>query len=73
MAAARLKKCPFCGSSGRLDAQQSYYYMGYKIVIRCTKCGAKGGQAISKTNPAADNWQNDACKEAADKWNQRQK
>lgn len=66
-----LKQCPFCGSTGTLDAQQSYFYMGYKVAVRCQGCGAKGGQAISKTDPAAENWQTNACKEAADKWNQR--
>ena len=73
MQSKQAKPCPFCGSTGKLDAQQSYYFMGYKVTVWCPQCGARGGHAISKSDPAADKWQNDACKEAVEKWNQRAK
>ena len=71
MSNKRIKPCPHCGGVSYLNSNFSYKTRSYFIFVKCEICGATGKTAGSKENPAADDWQSDACERAVEAWNMR--
>lgn len=67
----KLKKCPHCGGAACLNANYSYKCRSYFVFVKCDICGAQGKVYRSETDPAADNWTNTDCNDAAAAWNMR--
>lgn len=67
----KLKKCPFCGGTGCLNANYSYKTRSYFTFVKCNLCGAQAKIYSSEDDPAATDWQNAACQDACNAWNLR--
>lgn len=67
----QLKRCPHCGGSAYLHANYSYKTRGYFVFVKCDVCGATGKAYTSPDNPAASDWANQTCDDAAAAWNLR--
>lgn len=70
-----LKKCPHCGGPATIWQNRARYAKygssGYFVYIKCDVCGCQTGPVSSETEPAADDWENQACEKAASIWNLR--
>lgn len=66
-----VKTCPHCGGTACLNANCSYKKRTYFVFVRCDICGAQGKVYSSPEDPAAENWENDACIDAIKAWNMR--
>jgi len=66
-----IKTCPHCGGDGALTQNYSYKKRRYFVFVKCMICGAQGKIYDSQTEPAADDWSNEACYRAIAAWNKR--
>ena len=66
-----LKSCPHCGGIAYLTANYNSRYRRYFVVVKCDICGAQGKAYTSTDEPAAADWNNEACIDAAHAWNMR--
>lgn len=71
MSKGSIKPCPHCGGVACLNSNYSYKTRSYFIFVRCDICGSTGKTTCSEENPAADEWQSDACERALQAWNMR--
>lgn len=71
MASEYIKTCPNCGGSSCLTQSYSYKSRLYFAYVKCSICGAQGKVFASKEEPAAEDWDNEACNGAIDAWNMR--
>ncbi len=54
-----------------LNANYSYKTRSYFVFVKCDICGATGKTTTSQEDPAAEEWNNDACNRAIEAWNLR--
>lgn len=66
-----LKSCPHCGGIACLHSNYSYKTRSYFVFVKCEVCGATGKVTTSKDEPAAQEWNNEACDRAVSAWNMR--
>ena len=66
-----IKPCPHCGGEAIMYANYAPRTKSYMIFVKCGICGATGKTTAQKDDPAADNWESDACARALDAWNMR--
>lgn len=66
-----IKTCPDCGGTAFLNSNYSYKTRGYFVFVKCEVCGAHGKVTTCPTDPAADEWNNDACNRSVEAWNLR--
>lgn len=66
-----IKPCPHCGGVSYLNQNYSYKARSYFVFVKCEICGAQGKIVNSKEEPAAANWNNEACDSAIEAWNMR--
>lgn len=66
-----IKPCPHCGGSACLTQSYSYKKRAYFVFVKCDICGAQGKTYASETEPAAESWDNQACRGAIAAWNLR--
>ena len=71
MSKTAIKNCPHCAGVSYLNSNYSYKTRCYFVFVKCEICGATGKTTASKENPAAENWQSDACERAVEAWNMR--
>lgn len=66
-----IRCCPHCG--GEADLTQDYCSpkRRYIVFVKCDVCGAQGKVYDSWLEPAAEDWQNAACRKAISAWNIR--
>ena len=67
----KLKSCPHCGGVATLEQNYSHKWKTYFVCASCRICGAKGKICGSAEEPAAEEWSNEACINAAIAWNMR--
>ena len=67
----RIKTCPHCSGTARLNASYSYKTRCYFIYVRCDICGAQGKIYRSDEDPDEENWNSEACNTAIAAWNMR--
>ena len=67
----RLKGCPHCGGTACINANYSYKARSYFVFVKCDICGAQGKIYNSPDDPAAADWNNQPCRDAAAAWNMR--
>jgi transcription elongation factor Elf1 len=65
--------CPHCGGSSYLHANYSHKIKngGYFVFVKCDICGAQGKAYTCVQDPVADEWDNQACRDAVAAWNMR--
>lgn len=66
-----LKPCPFCGGDAEMTSTWNNRYRKYFINVRCTVCGSCSKGYTSDENPTKNDWDLDACYNAAAIWNKR--
>ena len=66
-----IKTCPHCGGTACLNANYSYKTRTYFVFVKCDICGAQGKIYNSTEEPAAAEWNNNACIDAVKAWNMR--
>ena len=66
-----IKACPHCGGVAYLNQNYSHKARGYFVYVKCEVCGAQGKTIHSREEPAAADWNNQACDSAVDAWNLR--
>lgn len=71
MASNSIKACPHCGGVSYLNSNYSYKTRSYFVFVKCDICGAQGKIVNSPEDPAAEEWQSDACDRAIEAWNMR--
>ena len=67
----KIKPCPHCNGSGCLYSNYSYKSRSYFVFVKCEICGSQGKIYNSKDEPAAVDWNNEACNSAVEAWNMR--
>lgn len=67
----KIKDCPHCNGGGSLRQSYNRKEAVFFVYVRCDKCGAVGSKYICDEEPAATNWNNQACKDAIAAWNMR--
>lgn len=67
----KIKTCPHCGGAAWLNQRYSEKHNKYIAFVKCEVCGAQGRVIGCYEEPAAANWNNSACMEAARAWNMR--
>ena len=71
MAKRKIKRCPHCAGSACLNSNYSYKIRQYFVFVKCDICGAQGKFYKSETEPAAEEWDSQPCRDAIDAWNMR--
>lgn len=71
MSKTAIKPCPHCNGATYLNANYSYKTRSYFIFVKCDVCGATGKTTTSQEDPAAEEWQSEACETAITAWNLR--
>ena len=71
MSKTTIKPCPHCNGAAYLNGNYSYKTRSYFIFVKCDICGATGKTTNSQEDPAAEEWQSDACESAIAAWNLR--
>lgn len=66
-----IKACPHCGGTACLTSNYSYKTRTYFTFVKCDICGAQGKTYSSNEEPAAADWNNNACRDAISAWNMR--
>ena len=66
-----IETCPHCGGTACLPQNYSYKIRSYFVFVKCDVCNAQGKTYRSDTEPAADDWNTQACKDAIAAWNMR--
>ena len=66
-----IDKCPHCGGTASLTQNYSYKIRSYFVFVKCDICGSQGKIYRSDTEPAADDWDTQTCKDAIAAWNMR--
>lgn len=66
-----LKGCPHCGGTANLMQNYSPKRRSYFVFVSCSICGAQGKIFNSDEEPAAAQWNNAPCVNAAAAWNMR--
>lgn len=66
-----ISTCPHCGGEAYLAANYSYKIRKYFVFCKCDICGAQGKSYTSEEDPAAENWDNQPCRDAIKAWNMR--
>lgn len=67
----KIKTCPHCGGVSFLNANYSYKARAYFVFVKCDICGSQGKIYRSDEDPAAAEWNNEACNSAVEAWNMR--
>lgn len=67
----KIKPCPHCGGTACLNKSYSNRTHSYYTFVRCDICGAQGKTYGNKEDPAAADWNNQACRDAIGAWNMR--
>ncbi len=67
----KIKPCPHCGGPAFLNQNYSYRKRTYFVFVKCEMCGAQGKIYHSDEEPAAAEWNNQACDRAIVAWNMR--
>lgn len=71
MEATHILPCPHCGGSSYLTRNYSYKTRTYFVMVKCDICGAQGKIYNSAEDPAAEEWDNQPCRDAINAWNMR--
>lgn len=66
-----IKPCPHCGCEAFLTARYSPKIKGWFVFVQCEECKSQGRTFTNWTDPAADDWNTNACLFAIDAWNMR--
>lgn len=69
--ANKIKRCPHCAGASYLHSNYSYKCRCFFVFVKCEICGAQGKVYKSAEEPAAADWQNEACNDAVEAWNMR--
>lgn len=67
----KIKTCPHCDGVSFLNANYSYKARAYFVFVKCDICGSQGKIYRSDEDPAAAEWNNEACNSAVEAWNMR--
>lgn len=67
----KMKPCPHCGGTACLHSNFSHKARRYFVFAKCDICGAQGKIFQSEDEPAAADWNNNACIDAVKAWNMR--
>ena len=67
----KIKPCPHCGGVSYLNSNYSYKARTYFVFVKCDICGSQGKIYSSADEPAAVEWNNEACDSAVEAWNMR--
>lgn len=68
---SNIKTCPHCGGVSFLSSSYSYKTRCYFVFVKCDICGSQGKIYRSDEEPAATEWNNEACNSAIEAWNMR--
>lgn len=71
MKSITLKACPHCGGAAAMQQNYSAKRRSYFVFAICSICGAQGKIYNSDEEPAAAQWSNAPCINAAAAWNMR--
>ena len=66
-----IKKCPFCGGEGIINANYSHRFDTYFVSVMCENCGSQGKAYTSNNHPEVDDWNCEICNDAINAWNMR--
>ena len=66
-----IKPCPHCGGIACLNYNYSNKARRFFVYVKCDICSAQGKPYTSVEDPAAQEWDSIACRDAINAWNMR--
>ena len=67
----KLLNCPHCNGPAYLQQNYSWKWKCYFVFAKCDLCGAQGKICKSDEDAVEEDWNTEACQQAAMAWNMR--